>query len=51
MSNGMYAQFITSEGNFTVHLFDKEAPKTVENFIGLAEGTKNWTDPRTNAGR
>ena len=48
MSNGMYAQFITSEGNFTVHLFDKEAPKTVENFIGLAEGTKNWTDPRTN---
>ena len=48
MSNGMYAQIITSEGKFTVHLFDKEAPKTVENFVGLAEGTKNWTDPRTN---
>jgi peptidyl-prolyl cis-trans isomerase A (cyclophilin A) len=31
-----------------VRLFDKEAPKTVENFVGLAEGTKNWTDPRTN---
>ena len=48
MSNGVYAQFNTSEGTFTVHLFDKEAPKTVENFLGLAEGTKEWTDPRTN---
>jgi len=48
VSNGMYARFITSEGTFTVRLFDKEAPKTVENFVGLAEGTKNWTDPRTN---
>ncbi len=36
------------EGNFTVRLFDEEAPKTVENFVGLAEGTKEWTDPRTN---
>ena len=48
MSNGVYAQFNTSEGTFTVRLFDKEAPKTVENFVGLAEGTKDWTDPRTN---
>ena len=45
---GVYAQFITSEGNFTVRLFDQEAPKTVENFVGLAEGTKQWMDPRTN---
>jgi peptidyl-prolyl cis-trans isomerase A (cyclophilin A) len=45
---GLYAQFVTSEGNFTVRLFDQEAPKTVENFVGLAEGTKEWTDPRTN---
>jgi peptidyl-prolyl cis-trans isomerase A (cyclophilin A) len=44
---GTYAHFVTSEGNFTVRLFDKEAPKTVENFVGLAEGTKEWTDPRT----
>jgi peptidyl-prolyl cis-trans isomerase A (cyclophilin A) len=42
------AEFVTSEGNFTVRLYDTEAPKTVENFIGLAEGTKEWTDPRTN---
>ena len=46
--SGTYAQFVTSEGNFTVKLYDKEAPKTVENFVGLAEGTKEWTDPRSN---
>jgi len=43
-----YAVFTTSEGNFTVRLFEKEAPETVANFIGLAEGTKEWTDPKTN---
>jgi cyclophilin family peptidyl-prolyl cis-trans isomerase len=48
MLPGVYAQFITSEGNFTIRLFDQEAPKTVENFVGLAEGTKEWTHPRTN---
>ena len=44
----VYAEFVTSEGNFTIKLFDKEAPNTVANFVGLAEGTKEWTDPRTN---
>src|SRR5258707_11962101 len=43
----VYAHFTTSEGKFTIQLFDQEAPKTVENFVGLAEGTKEWTDPRT----
>ena len=45
---GTYAEFVTSEGSFTVRLFDQEAPNTVENFVGLAEGTKEWMDPRTN---
>jgi peptidyl-prolyl cis-trans isomerase A (cyclophilin A) len=45
---GTFAVFTTSEGNFTVRLFDQEAPKTVENFVGLATGTKEWTDPRSN---
>jgi peptidyl-prolyl cis-trans isomerase A (cyclophilin A) len=45
---GVYAQFVTTEGTFTIRLFDQEAPRTVENFVGLAEGTKEWTDPRTN---
>jgi peptidyl-prolyl cis-trans isomerase A (cyclophilin A) len=41
------AHFTTSEGNFTIRLFDAETPNTVANFVGLAEGTKEWTDPKT----
>src|ERR1700685_39706 len=37
----------TSMGRLTCKLFSKEAPKTVDNFIGLATGTKTWTDPVT----
>jgi len=43
----LYAHFMTSEGNFTARLFEDEAPKTVANFTGLADGSKEWTDPRT----
>jgi peptidyl-prolyl cis-trans isomerase A (cyclophilin A) len=35
----------TTMGRMTCKFFDKEAPLTVANFIGLAEGTKPWTDP------
>ena len=49
MKPGLYAIFHTTMGTFTCSLFEKEAPKTVENFVGLAEGTKEWTDPKTNA--
>ena len=35
----------TSMGRLTCKLFDKQAPLTVANFIGLAQGTKVWTDP------
>ena len=41
------AHFTTSEGSFNVRLFDAEAPNTVANFVGLAEGTKEWTDPKS----
>jgi peptidyl-prolyl cis-trans isomerase A (cyclophilin A) len=44
---GIYAHFDTTEGKFTIRLFEKEAPKTVANFVGLAEGTKEWRDPAT----
>jgi peptidyl-prolyl cis-trans isomerase A (cyclophilin A) len=42
-----YAHFETNLGNFSVELFDAKAPKTVANFVGLAEGTKEWTHPKT----
>ena len=44
---GLYATFETSEGNVVVRLFDKEAPKTVQNFVDLAEGKKEWKHPGT----
>jgi peptidyl-prolyl cis-trans isomerase A (cyclophilin A) len=37
----------TSMGRLTCKLFSKEAPVTTANFLGLAEGTKEWTDPAT----
>ena len=43
----VYAHFTTSEGNFTARLFDAETPNTVANFTGLADGSKEWTDPRS----
>jgi peptidyl-prolyl cis-trans isomerase A (cyclophilin A) len=39
----LYATFNTSEGNFVVKLFSKDAPKTVQNFVGLATAEKDWT--------
>src|SRR6202451_1764169 len=45
---GTYAIFETSEGNIVIRLLEKEAPKTVENFVGLAEGTKEFTNEKTN---
>jgi peptidyl-prolyl cis-trans isomerase A (cyclophilin A) len=42
-----YAHFETSLGNFTAELFETKAPRTVANFVGLAEGTKEWKHPKT----
>ena len=43
------AVFETSMGNITCTLFRDKAPKTVDNFIGLATGTKAWTNPVSGA--
>ena len=43
----VYAHFETTLGNFTVKFFDQQAPKTVANFVGLAEGSKTWKHPKT----
>jgi peptidyl-prolyl cis-trans isomerase A (cyclophilin A) len=43
----VYAHFETTLGNFTIELFESKTPKTVANFTGLAEGTKEWKHPKT----
>ncbi len=40
------AKVVTNHGSFTASLMPDHAPKTVENFVGLARGKKGWTDPR-----
>jgi peptidyl-prolyl cis-trans isomerase A (cyclophilin A) len=40
------ATFVTSKGSFSVRLMPEHAPKTVENFVDLASGKREWTDPR-----
>lgn len=44
---GTYAIFETTQGTIVCRLLEKEAPQTVGNFVGLAEGTKEFTDPGT----
>ena len=43
----LYAKFDTTEGVIVCRLFAKDAPITVQNFVGLATGEKEWTDPKT----
>jgi peptidyl-prolyl cis-trans isomerase A (cyclophilin A) len=44
---GTYAIFETSQGNIVARLLEQEAPKTVANFVGLAEGTKEFMNEKT----
>lgn len=44
---GVYAHITTNHGTMVARLFEKEVPRTVENFIGLAEGKKQWRNPRS----
>jgi peptidyl-prolyl cis-trans isomerase A (cyclophilin A) len=43
----LYATMKTSMGDIVLLLFEDKAPKTVANFVGLADGSKEWTDPKT----
>ncbi len=47
LPSGLYAVLNTTLGKITLTLFEKETPLTVENFVGLSEGTKEWTDPKS----
>jgi peptidyl-prolyl cis-trans isomerase A (cyclophilin A) len=46
--NGPTVIMDTSMGRITCRFFQQQSPKAVANFIGLAQGTKDWTDPNTN---
>jgi peptidyl-prolyl cis-trans isomerase A (cyclophilin A) len=49
MAEELYATLQTSKGEIRIRLFPNHAPKTVENFVGLADGSQVWTDPETRA--
>ena len=49
MTNTLTATLSTTQGTIKVRLFPDQAPQTVRNFVELAEGTRNWTDPRSGA--
>jgi len=49
VAEDLYATLSTTEGDIRVQLFPNHAPKTVANFVELAEGAREWTDPRSGA--
>jgi peptidyl-prolyl cis-trans isomerase A (cyclophilin A) len=49
--NGPFVVMDTSMGRITCQFFQRQAPRTVANFIALAEGTRDWVDPATKTPR
>ena len=47
MAETLTATLQTNQGTVVIRLFPDHAPKTVRNFVELAEGGRQWTDPRT----
>lgn len=47
MAGELYATLETTKGKIRLRLLPDHAPKTVQNFVGLAEGTMEWKDPKT----
>ena len=47
MAEAVYATLHTNHGPIRLELFQNHTPKTVRNFVELAEGTRDYTDPRT----
>ncbi|MGP4109640.1 peptidylprolyl isomerase [Streptomyces sp. 4N509B] len=47
MAERLYATLRTNRGDIELRLFPDEAPRTVSNFVGLADGSREWTDPET----
>ena len=51
LPDGLFARMTTSRGEILLRLHHQHAPNTVANFVGLAEGTKQWLDPITKQSR
>ncbi len=49
LSTPLHATLHTNRGDIRLELFPDHAPKTVRNFVELAEGTREWQDPKTGA--
>ncbi|TDC73448.1 peptidylprolyl isomerase [Streptomyces hainanensis] len=49
MAEQLYATLKTNRGTIEVRLFPNHAPKTVKNFVELAEGKREWVNPQTGA--
>jgi len=49
MTTTLTATLRTNQGDIVLRLYPDHAPKTVRNFVELAQGTREWTDPRTRA--
>ena len=47
MASSLFATLTTNHGPIRIQLFPDHAPKTVKNFVGLADGSGEWKDPRT----
>jgi peptidyl-prolyl cis-trans isomerase A (cyclophilin A) len=47
MAEELIARLQTTQGSIAIRLFPQQAPQTVDNFVGLAEGTREWRHPRS----
>ena len=47
VADDLYATLKTNRGDITLQMFPNHAPTTVQNFVGLADGSKEWRDPQS----